>query len=124
MTDSPLTKKCAAVINTPLSWVLLVTAALTGIPSALLLGDTLFKGFYIAFQLTDEPFSTLVAPTVIILILAAINTVVLVAAFFIPNKKIQFATIAFCIVIPIIIEIVDCVIRAAHFFNDLTNLVV
>lgn len=106
------------ITNKPLSITLLIASIIGGIGGALLLGHVLDDLARAIFGLHDFNVPLYIVGGIAIVLLGSLGTGVLVAGFFIENKLIKILTIAFSLPIPIIIEVVDLVIRFIHIIND------
>lgn len=110
-------------ITTPWkAWSLLISAIVGGILTAILLGITLDKTMRILLDLSNGTIISLFPAYLLILFLIIATTLVLIAAFYIENKVIKTVTIAFSLIVPSVIEVIDLSIRAVHIFIDISNL--
>lgn len=114
MTDKITSKKA--------SWTLLITSVISGVGGALLLGHILDKVTRITFQLSTDSYDSIIIPSILILFFGIFGTAVLIISFFIENKGIRVTTIAFSVIIPIIIEIVDILVRSYFIYIDFSNM--
>lgn len=97
----------------------LVVAIVGGVGGALLLGHILEGIARSIFGLTEWDFTGLAIWGSVMLVLMAIGTGALVGAFYTENKVIRWLIVAFSIPIPIVIEVVDLIVRMVLMMDDL-----
>lgn len=109
------------ISNKKFSVMLLVGAIIGCFSGVLLLGEILLQAARMFFGLTDDHWTTLIIPVIILAVLLVIGTAILVAAVFIEDKKLKWLTIAFSVGIPIVGEVIDLTIRVIILYNELNQ---
>jgi hypothetical protein len=107
------------ITSNKFSVALLVTAIISGVGGALLLGEILHTVARIAFHISDESYTVIIIPAIILVVLGVLGTLVLILAVFIENKVLKVLTILFSIAIPILIEVIDLSIRTFVLIDEL-----
>ena len=108
------------IVSKKLSLVLLLSSIIGGIGGALLLGHILEHVARVIFQLEDLNLTSILINGSILVLLGAIGTFTLVAAFWVQNKKYRFWIIFFSMPLPLVIELIDLPLRFWGIINDAT----
>ena len=105
----------------PLAWSMFTVAVLGGIGGSILLGYVLETIARIIFGLTNDSLDVLIVPSIILIFLVILGTVILGFAFLIENIKLKILTIIFSVAFPILVDLVDLSIRFISIANDLVE---
>lgn len=100
---------------------MLVVAFIAAAGGALLLGDLVHTFARIMFGLSDEPFTVMVLPGILLLVAGFVGTAMLALAFLVENGRLKWWIVFVSIGLPVLIELVDLTIRGIAVINEIMS---
>lgn len=103
------------------TWAMLITAIISGLVGVFILGNVFEFIVRNLLHLQDKPFDIILPQIFVLIVLLILSTTILVFSVAIENKLMRWFIVAFCILIPTLLEVVDLGFRAFMIYNEVMS---
>lgn len=103
------------------TWGMLIASIVSGILGVLILGNVFEFVVRNLLHLQDKPIDVILPQIFLLVIFLIIGTGILIFSVAVENKTMKWFIVAFCILIPTILEVIDLGFRSFLIYNEIMS---
>mgnify|MGYP000081814199 CR=1 FL=1 len=101
------------------TWSMLVAAIISGLLGVFILGNVFEFVVRNMLHLQDKPIDVILPQIFLLIVLLVMGTGILLFSVAVENKTMKWFIVAFCILVPTVLEVVDLGFRSFMIYNEI-----